>query len=163
MFLRAMEQENGEQGLNHLAELEACATEANHLRCQLKIPEAKLTLEQLILRSLWQLLHDSNPATLEVDIQRLVRLIDLGSKLNLGLALDRAQELYFSCLHSQIGSECMQVMQAESPYKAGDAALSEILACAAPPFRVRIAQLRQLLHLGQKLGVDVSAPLNYLP
>jgi alpha-amylase/alpha-mannosidase (GH57 family) len=155
--LQALEQENGEaqQSLNHLAALEAIATEAQHLRCQLKIPEAKQTLEQMILRSLWQLLHDANPATVEADIGRLIRLIDLGHQLNLGLALDRAQELYFSCLHSQIQPQCMQIMQAEAPYKAGDSALLKILS--------HIAQLRQLLHLGQKLGVDVSACLSHLP
>jgi len=155
--LRALEQEMGEvqQGLNHLAELEAIATEAHHLRCQLKIPEAKQTLERMILRSLWQLLQDANPTTLEADIQRLSRLIDLGNQLNLGLALDRCQELYFSCLHHQIGTQCMEILQAESAYAGGDAALSKILS--------RISQLRQLLQLGQKLGVDVSPWLNQLP
>jgi alpha-amylase/alpha-mannosidase (GH57 family) len=33
---------------SHLGELEAIATEANHMRCQLKIPEGKPTLEKLI-------------------------------------------------------------------------------------------------------------------
>ncbi len=82
-------------------------------------------------------------------------MIDLGRQLNLGLALDQAQELYFSCLHSQIGLECIQVMQADLPYQAGNAGLSKILS--------RIAQLRQLLQLGQKLAVDVSPWLNQLP
>ena len=155
--LRALEQEMGEaqQGLNHLAELEAIATEAHHLRCQLKIPEAKQTLEQMILRSLWQLLHDANPATVEADIQRLERLIELGYQLNLGLALDRCQELYFSCLHNQIASQFRDIMQAKSPYAGGDTALSKILS--------RISQLRQLLQLGQKLAVDVSPWLSQLP
>ncbi len=155
--LKALEVETGEgqQVGNYLAELEAIATEAHHLRCQLKIPSAKLSLEQMILRGLWQLLHDANSKTLEANIQRLVRLIDLGHRLKLGLARDRAQELYFNCLHSQIAPQCLQLMSAESPYQAGNAALSEIL--------VRISQLRQLLHLGQKLAVDVSPWLNQLP
>jgi len=155
--LRALEQETGEaqQGLNHLAELEAIATEANHLRCQLKVPEAKQTLERMILRSLWQLFHDPDSDTLEADIQRLIRLLHIGRQLNLGLALDRAQELYFTCLHSQIGPQCIQLMQSDSPYKAGDSALSGMLA--------RIAQMRQLLQLGQKLAVDVSPWLSQLP
>ncbi len=112
--------------LNHLTELEGIATEAKHLHCQLNIPEAKQTLEQLILQSLWQLLHDSNLVTISADIQRLERLIEVGRCLNLNFSLERAQELYFSCLHSQI------------------------LPC------VDLTQLRQLLKLGQKLGVDVS-------
>ena len=32
----------------------------------------------------------------------LERLIDVGYQLNLGISLERSQELYFSCLHSQI-------------------------------------------------------------
>jgi len=56
-------------------------------------PEAKRTLERLIVRSLWQLLHDPHPATVEADIHRLERLIDVGYQLNLGLSLNRAQEL----------------------------------------------------------------------
>ncbi|MBD2542170.1 DUF3536 domain-containing protein [Coleofasciculus sp. FACHB-SPT36] len=140
MSLRALEQENGEpqQGLNQLAELEAIAKEANQLRCQLNIPDAKQTLEQLILRSLWKLLHDSNPATLEADIQRLERMISVGNQLHLGLSLHRPQELYFSCLHSQI----VPLLESETNGNS--------------------SQLRQLLLLGQKLAVDVSPWLNQL-
>ena len=151
MSLRSLEQEIGEQqlSLNHLVELEAIATEAKHLRCQLNIPEAKQTLEQLIVRSLWQLLHDANPATAEVDIQRLERLINVGYQLNLGLSLNRAQELYFSCLHSQIVPWCLQAMQSQPGNEENG--------------MVNSSQLRQLLKLGQKLAVDVSALLNQLP
>ena len=83
----------------YLAELEAIATEANHLRCQLQVPQAKKTLEQLILRSLWQLLHSSTTG-LEAEIKRLERMIDVGEKLQLGISLERSQEIYYSYWHS---------------------------------------------------------------
>ena len=83
---------------HYLAELEAIATEANHLRCQLQVPQAK-TLEQLILRSLWQLLHSSTKG-LETEIERLERMIDVGEKLQLGISLERSQEIYYSYLHT---------------------------------------------------------------
>ncbi len=132
---------------NHLAELVAIAAEANHLRCQLKVPEAKKILEQLILRSLWQLLHDGDPASLETDIQRLEQMIDVGDQLHLGLSLYRAQELYYHCLHSQIVPDCLQSrLHGKGNNK---------IAC-----RWDKSQICHLLKLGQKLAVDVSAWLN---
>lgn len=125
--------------MHHLAQLEATATEAKHLRCQLHIPEGKQTMEQLVLRSLWQILHDRHSATVE-SIQLTERLIDVGYQLNLGLALARSQELYFSQL-PQLMPQCMQAKtQGED----------------------NSDRLRQLLKLGQKLGIDVSNLLNQL-
>ncbi|OKH22155.1 glycoside hydrolase [Hydrococcus rivularis NIES-593] len=125
--------------LNCLAELAAIATEAEGLRCQLKIPEAKKTLEQLILRYLWQLLHESDPATLEADIQRLVQTIEVGKQLHVGLSLDRAQELYYHYLYEQIVPNYFQDGR------------SQETAC-----RWTASQLCPLLGLGQELGIDVS-------
>lgn len=159
LLVRSLCEEIGEPqlSLNHLTELEAIATEAKHLRCQLNIPEGKQTLEQLILRSLWQLLHDANPATVEADIQRLERLINVGHQLNLGLFLERAQELYFSCLHSQIVPQFVQVLQTQVGEKENGTSNS------TQSHHWNIAQMRQLLKLGQKLAVDVSVLLNQLP
>ena len=95
-----------------------------------------------IVRSLWQLLHDVNPAT-ESDIHRLERLINVGIQLNLGLSLNRAQELYFSCLHQR--SSMNNYAQPASLHYWNK------------------TQMRQLLKLGQKLAVDVSGLLNQLP
>jgi alpha-amylase/alpha-mannosidase (GH57 family) len=150
--LRSLEGDNGEpqQGSRHLAELEAIATEANNLRCHLNIPEGKKTLEQLILRSLWHLLHDANPVTVQADIQKLERMIDVGKRLNLGLILDRCQELYFSCLHSQIIPQCKLAIPAADSSKPG-----------SEPHR-DVNHLRHLLKLGQKLAVDVSFWFNQL-
>ncbi|MGK7950058.1 MAG: DUF3536 domain-containing protein [Xenococcaceae cyanobacterium] len=123
---------------NHLTELQGIAAEARQLQCQLNIPEGKKTLEQVILRLLWQILYDGDPATLERDVNRLEKIIDLGYKLNLGLSLDRAQEVYFRCLHQKIIPECFEDNSATScPWE--------------------LSQIRPLLKLGQKLAIDVRA------
>ncbi|MEA5565812.1 DUF3536 domain-containing protein [Anabaena sp. UHCC 0399] len=134
--LRSLEQDITEPALvwNHIVELEAIATEAKHLRCHLNIPEGKQMLEQLISRLLWRLLHDSN-GSFATDIQCLERLIDVAYQLNIGISLHQSQELYFSCLHSQVIPLCLTSQ--EDPH-----------------------QCENLLKLGQKLMVDVSSVLN---
>lgn len=157
--IKALEQESGEaeKGLNHLAELEAIATEANHLRCSLNIPEGKTTLENLILRSLWQLLHQTNSGSLEDDIARVVRLIDLGYHLKLGLSLDRCQELYFSFLETRIVPLCQLAVQAQLVSEGNsDSYANEVERSWDNTV------LRRLLELGQKLAVDVSYWLDKL-
>lgn len=123
-----------------LAELTATATEANYLECWLNIPEAKNILEEIILHLLRQLLYDGNPATLEADITRLETAIALGEQLNLGLAIDRAQELYFNCLRQRIVPDCIatptSLEQNSCPWD--------------------ITQINTLLQLGQTLAIDVS-------
>ncbi|MEH1940394.1 MAG: DUF3536 domain-containing protein [Nostoc sp.] len=140
MTLRSLEQEiaDPQKSWNHILELEAIATEAKHLRCRLNIPDGKQMLEQLIARSLWQLLHDAN-GSFNADIKLLERLIDVGDQLNINVSLQRSQELYFSCLHSQIAPVCITSVGNE-----GD------------------NQCLQLLKLGKKLAVDVSAISNQL-
>jgi alpha-amylase/alpha-mannosidase (GH57 family) len=160
--IKALEQEFDEPqlGLSYLVELEAIATEANHLRARLKVPEAKQTLEKLILRSLWQLLHDANPDTLDSDLNRVKRLIELGNQLHLSLSLDRCQELYFNCLQTRIEPECRLAIQAQ--LISGNNNASEM---TWPPLKTNwhTTQLRQLLQLGEKLAVDVSPWLSQLP
>jgi alpha-amylase/alpha-mannosidase (GH57 family) len=136
--LKSLEQDISELQLswNLIVELEAIATEAKHLRCQLNIPDGSQILEQLIVRLLWQLLYDTN-SKIDIDIQRLERLIDVGHKLHLGINLNHSQELYWSCLHSQILPRITSIdNEAET------------------------IQCRQLLKLGQKLAVDVSPYLD---
>jgi alpha-amylase/alpha-mannosidase (GH57 family) len=138
--LKSLEQDISELQLswNLIVELEAIATEAKHLRCQLNIPDGSQILEQLIVRLLWQLLYDAN-SKIDIDIQRLERLIDVGHKLHLGINLNHSQELYWSCLHSQILPRITSIdNEAET------------------------IQCRQLLKLGQKLAVDVSPYLDKL-
>ncbi|WP_414530820.1 DUF3536 domain-containing protein [Nodularia chucula] len=139
--LRSLEQDITDSilTLNHIVELEAIATEAKHLHCRLNIPEGKQILEQLILRLLWQLLHDSN-GSFATQIQCLERLIDVSYQLNIGISLHQSQELYFSCLQSQIMPLCLTSLGNQGDNH----------------------QCRQLLKLGQKLAVDVSHVLSQL-
>ncbi len=159
--IRALDSETSDRQmvLSHFGELEAIATEANHMHCQLKIREAKPTLEKLILRSLWQLLHDANPATIEGELYRIEHLIELGNRLHLGLSLDRCQELYFACLHSRIVPQCRLAIQAQLISEKNDAGKPADL-----PSKTNwdTTQLRRLLHLGEKLAVDVSFWLSQL-
>jgi alpha-amylase/alpha-mannosidase (GH57 family) len=159
--LRSLEQETGDPQMvfNHLAELEAIATEAQHLRCQLKIPEARQTLEQMILRSLWKVLHDPNPDTLKCDIYRIERLIDLGNQLHLGLSLDRCQELYFNSLQTRLVPQCKLAIQAQLISEKND--VGELTKLPSKT-DWDTTQLRQLLQLGEKLAVDVSHWLSQL-
>lgn len=128
----------GASGYVQLGELEAIATEAKMLRCVLNIPQAKQILEDLILRSLYTMLQNGDPMTLVSDIKRIQRTIAVGIQLNLDLCLDRAQELYSTCLDKQIAAYY------SAYYREGD------------------QQFRQLLQLGQTLAVEVSAWLNKL-
>lgn len=148
------------QAINaQIAELEAIAIEAGHLRCHLNIPEAKPTLETLIWRSLWQLLHEGDPDTLGDDIRQIDRLIEIGNRLSLGLGLDRCQELYFNCLHTSIVPQCELAIQAQrlSDQKNGH---DQAQLMAANPWT--IIRLRQLLQLGQLVSVEVSPWLSQL-
>ena len=161
--IKALEQEISDPQLSwsHLAELEAIATEANHQRARLKIPEVKQALEKLILRSLWQLLHDANPETLESDIHCIERLIELGNQLHLGLSLDRCQELYFSCLHSHIEPQCRLAIQSPlSSEENNPGETAEFPSIAKTDWSK--TQLCRLLQLGERLAVDVSSWLSQL-
>jgi alpha-amylase/alpha-mannosidase (GH57 family) len=104
---------------NYIAELEGIATEANHFHCQLRLPGAKAILEQLILRTLWLLLQaplsDGELPTQE--LESLNRLILLGNSLNLGLSLDKAQEMYYGHL-GQLRSHLPQAVPAAQSYLA---------------------------------------------
>ena len=169
--LRTLEQETSDLAnppqlcLTHLAELEAIAIEANHLRCHLNIPEAKQTLERLILRSLWHLLHNFSLETAQIDLQLVERLLEVGQQLNLCLSLDRAQELYFQCLYNQIVPQHLARLEAQTNKQAsgvGSAKSTNVKVIAAEDelFCRDITRLRQLFCLGQKLAVDVSRWLN---
>ncbi len=144
---------------SYLAELEAIATEANHLHCQIRQPQIKQTLERLILRSLWHLLHNIDPTTLETDVCWIARLIAVGHHLHLPLQLDRAQELYFRSLHHQIlPQHFLPHFQChiESSLQHKNAKTSQ------NPLSLSIANLHHLLNLGQILQVDVAVWLDRL-
>jgi alpha-amylase/alpha-mannosidase (GH57 family) len=155
--LQALERETSDLPMSHpqvcyshLAELEAIATEAEHLRCRLRIPQVKTSLEQLILRSLWHLFYDFNPTTAQTNMQWIERLIDLGDALYLALALDRAQELYLKGLNNLLAQLKPHLLQVESasPTASADSYLS---------LKWGSEYIDQLLHLGQKLKVELNS------
>ena len=117
LALRSLEQETSDASdrldvsFNYLLELEAIATEAYHLHCNLTALEAKQILERLIQRSLWQLLQGFNAETAEREVQRLERLLDLGQQLRLDLNLAQAQELYLHWLQSSRDDSQLYLLQ----------------------------------------------------
>lgn len=160
LSFRALEQESSDlstdasrSGLNHLAELEAIATEANHLHCQLSIPEARQTLERLILRSLWHLLHHFDARTSENDLQCIERLIRLGQQLKLDLSLAQAQELYFQRLNHWLVPQCQSWLGTQTNHELE----------AEGSRKIALSHLRSLLELGQTLAIDVAGWLHQLP
>lgn len=157
---------------NHLLELEAIATEAGHLRCQLKLSEIRQILERLIGRALWSLLNNLTPDTVESQVQWVDRLLNLAEKLHLHLFLDRAQELYFTYLHSHIlphlvnlrpASTLQLPAQAEglpTATKVGANGHSPQLMVLEKPLGLN--QIRQLLLLAGRLAIDVKGWLELL-
>ena len=111
------------------------------------MPEAKTILEQLILRCLWQILQNGDPDNLETDIERLKEIIDVGEQLHLGLSLDRAQEVYYNCLQNQIAPTCFLANSNKDNNKGNNC-------------RWQQSQLCLLLHLGEKLAIDITPWLN---
>mgnify|MGYP000116380385 CR=1 FL=1 len=158
LAFRALEQESSDlaadvppASVNRLLELEAIATEAAHLHCQLDLPEARRALERLVLRSLWQLLYHFNPATSEAELHRLKRLLALGKRMQLDLSLAQAQELYFQRLQTWLIPACLHWLNSAEQLE-GDRVAT-----------MQWADLRSLLELGQNLAVDVNRWLKQLP
>ncbi len=87
--------EDAQKRKHHLIELNTVASEANYLHCKLNVPEAKQSIEQLIWRTLWQILHEDNPHGWEAETNSLIETITIGEKLHIGLSFDRIQELYY--------------------------------------------------------------------
>ena len=121
------------------AELKATATEANYFQCWLNIPDVKQILEQTIIHLLRQLLYDGDPQTLAANVARIETAIALGQEFGLGLALDRAQEIFFNRLQQYILPNCLDPI-------AGDR-------CGCP---WHTTQIKSLLKLGKSLAIDVS-------
>ena len=131
-------------GLAEIGELEAVAIEANSMRCQLKVREGKQMMERLILALLWHLLHDANPTTMEAEIHRLERMVDVSYRLNIGLSLDRAQEIFAKALSKQIMPKLIPV-SAVLEGENGD---------RSPAWE--LTQMRPLIRLAEKLKVDID-------
>jgi alpha-amylase/alpha-mannosidase (GH57 family) len=158
LSLRALEQESSDlsadpssASVNRLLELESIATEATNLRCQLNLPEAKPILERLVLRSLWHLLYHFDSTTSKTELHRLERLLTLSQQMHLGVSLARAQELYFQRLHSWLIPQCFHWL-----HNAGQRS-------ADSTKTMQLADVRSLLALGARLGIDVTNWLEQLP
>ncbi|MEG3904903.1 DUF3536 domain-containing protein [Microcoleus sp. B4-C5] len=151
-----------------LAEIEAIATEAGHLRCRLNVPEVKEILEKMVWRSLDRLLQagsgveDRSPVQLEAEIRTIERLIAVGDRLSLGLCLDKSQELYFDSLYSQIVPLCLGWLQRQEASAGENAVAAVALEIARSGGGWDLSSIRQLLELGQTLAVDVECWLNQL-
>ncbi|MBE9184129.1 DUF3536 domain-containing protein [Microcoleus sp. LEGE 07076] len=164
---KALELETGE-GESRMAEIEAIATETGHLRCQLKVPEVKQILENMVWRSLDALLQSAagdrqrSPVELESDIAAIERLIAVGDRLSLGLCLDKSQELYFNSLYSQIVPLCLGWLQRQAEVAGENKVDPVALDVARSEGDWELSSLRQLLELGQTLAVDVECWLNQL-
>jgi alpha-amylase/alpha-mannosidase (GH57 family) len=143
----------------YLIELEAIATEAEHLHCQLKTLEIKQILERLVWRLLWAVLTHLSPDTTEADLQLLDRLLNLAEKFHLHLSLDRAQELFFKTLHNVIAPQLAIIQQ---PALAGSSNVHSFSAAPIELSHWTPAQLRQLLLLGQRLTIDIDYWLRQL-
>ncbi|MDJ1183154.1 DUF3536 domain-containing protein [Roseofilum casamattae] len=149
-----------QEGSSVLLELEVIASESANLHCRLNIPEGKDLLERSILVGLLEVLENEDPSTLNADLDRLERLINVGRKLQLGISLAQCQELYFSYLHHRIIPRCFGSLPP---------AASELDVISEPdtedipaPVRLDLPQSRRLLRLGEKLAIDVRVWLERL-
>ncbi|MGF1602191.1 MAG: DUF3536 domain-containing protein [Thermosynechococcaceae cyanobacterium] len=151
--LRGLEQElsgtieEADLGARYFIDLVAISSEAKHLGCTLSLDDTQKSIEDLILRLLWQLLNDEDLEPLPAKLQHLDQLLDLGPKLGLNLSLDPAQELYFQHFQTQLIPQCQQHIgiDRDIPRKTGH----------WEPL-IPKQQLRQFLKLGQKLAVSVD-------
>ena len=129
--------EDLEQIERYLHQVDEIAAEVVQLKSELsKTDKAKNVLVQLLTRLLWQILHNGNPDNLTREVKLAQKIIDISNQLQLGIGLDRAQEMYLSCLQEKIIPNCL---------------ISD-RNCAWQKY-----QLKQLLKLGDYLGVDVSS------
>ncbi|NEQ77442.1 MAG: DUF3536 domain-containing protein [Okeania sp. SIO2C9] len=155
--VRALEAESSDGRLsqNHLADLEALATEVGQQQCRFHNLEVKEALERLIVSSLRHILHDNKHHNVEEDIYNLERILEVGDRLNLGLSLTNAQEIYFQSLESHIVPLCLGYIQRRNN--------AEIQTNGIEVGEVwELPQISKLLQLGKKLAIDVDQWLNQL-
>ncbi|MEP0918414.1 DUF3536 domain-containing protein [Leptolyngbya sp. DQ-M1] len=101
LTLRSFEQdaEDLDSTLIILAQLEAIATEAVHLHCQLQQPEAREILQRLIERALWTLFNEREIENSDPQVHVLERLITLSGQFGLNVSFTKSQELFHQWLH----------------------------------------------------------------
>ena len=154
-LVRSLEAESSEGLLNEscLKQVEAVVAEATSQGCDLKVGEVKEILERLLMRSVEQILHRNEPGAIETEIHNVERLIELGDRLDIGLCVTRAQEVYFQALESQILPLCLGGIQRRNDGLVEDLALES---------QWQLPQIRKLLYLGKKLAIEVDSWLDRL-
>ena len=140
LAIAGLEQSSGDLiGIsNYLAELNAIAQEASHLRCQLNIPEVKQSLESQLWKLLIPILENHSPMDLALQTEQIGQIVEIGKRLNLNLSLAKVQERYYNCLQSVISPNCSVKNEDQSncPWVA--------------------SQICHLLNLGEVLQVDIN-------
>ncbi|MEM7770073.1 MAG: DUF3536 domain-containing protein [Cyanobacteria bacterium P01_A01_bin.37] len=129
--------------LEQVAKLQAIATEAEYLRCNLSLLPARTLLEDQVLCLLQYLLHDADTGSFDLAFDCLRQLITVGDRLQLCINLSHAQEVYMAHFHGTIMPAIL-----ECQHKISE--LPEPENCA------EILQIRNLLHVGKALFVDVQ-------
>lgn len=153
--LRILEREFSESdltlqsGLGHLAELQAIATEADHLNCRPNLPNASHILEQQILTLLQRLLYDYDAEQIDGELECLKQLIEVGNRLHIGVNLSRAQELYMKYFHRTIVPTIMAYQQ-------------QVGVIADPETCPDLVHVQNILSAGKLLVVDVQHFLEQL-
>lgn len=103
-----IESQDLEAHKTHLGNLMVIASEVNSLQCKLTIADGKKTLEKFILDKLNNILNQEKNDHLEIKIEQLLQVINIGNKLKLNLSLEQAQETYFYYLHQRIIPHCLE-------------------------------------------------------
>jgi alpha-amylase/alpha-mannosidase (GH57 family) len=130
-----------------LLELDAVATEADRLSCNLNRTEAAAILERSILSHIWQLVYSDE--SVPEHLSQLDLALDIADKLHLSLNLDKAQELYLSFLSGEIAPRCwLSDSSSSSGYHNSIAIL--------PSASMSAQELKMLLALGDRMAIDVS-------
>jgi hypothetical protein len=139
--------------LSYLVELEAINMEASHLRCQIRTPKAKETLERLVLRALRHLLLDGNPDRRSPPwiAGALAWLMQWASSRT---ACDRAQELFLKIFHGEIIPQLIawHLSRQSCDFPSNPTAEPETKA----EMDWTETQVRRFLDVGRKLRIDVS-------
>jgi hypothetical protein len=92
---------------NYLRQLQEIGQEAGHLQCHLKVPQAKETLEKLIMQSMHHLFQTKSILDFKEEVQLIVEMISVGKALSLNLSLEKAQELYYNSLQKGSSINCL--------------------------------------------------------
>ncbi|MFZ9737037.1 MAG: DUF3536 domain-containing protein [Prochlorotrichaceae cyanobacterium] len=114
-----------------LRDLEELVPEVEQLHCQLNLPEARNILERLMDRVLWQLLQETNAGVAAGHFQYLSRLVAVGKRLDLGISLARAQEIFYAYVAQLMTSK--QPLPTWAVIRNYLAKLSQLLWVALPP------------------------------